>query len=40
VGLLLLLLLLLGWFPPREDGEGALNVVVSGALSIHIDGGH
>jgi hypothetical protein len=31
---LLLLLLLLGWFPPREDGKGALNVVVvSGTLS-------
>jgi hypothetical protein len=31
---LLLLLLLLGWFPLREDGKGALNVVVvSGTLS-------
>ena len=31
--LLLLLLLLLGVFPPREGGEGAVRVVVSGALS-------
>jgi hypothetical protein len=30
---LLLLLLLLRWFSPRKDGEGALNVVVSGVLS-------